>query len=74
MLVEYIEGKEFKGVSIESLEGDFKSPEEFELAFKRYAASVPEGSIKIYNFLPMTLKTATNLRDLLNEAIKASSA
>ncbi len=74
ILVEYIDAKGFKGVSIESLEGDFKSPEAFEQAYKSHSSNVSEGSDKIYNFLPMTLKTAIILRDLLNEAIKASSA
>ena len=73
-LVEVIEANDFKGINIESLEGEFNSPEEFELAYKRYAVNVSEGSDKIYNFMPMTLKTANTLRDTLNEAITASRA
>ncbi len=74
ILVEYIEAKGFKGVSIESLEGDFDSPEEFELAYKRHSANVSEGSDKIYNFLPMTLRTAQILKDSLIEAVAISEA
>ncbi|KKK64829.1 hypothetical protein LCGC14_2980280 [marine sediment metagenome] len=72
ILVEYIEAKGFKGVSIESLEGEFTSPEEFETAYKRHSASDEVVSDKIYNFLPMTLRTAQTLKNLLGEAMAAS--
>lgn len=74
ILVEYIEAKGFKGVSIESLEGDFNSPEAFELAYKRHTVNVSEGSDIIYNFLPMTLRTANILKDSLSEAVAASES
>ncbi len=74
ILVEYIEAKGFKGVSIESLEGEFNTPEEFEHAYKRHAVNISEGSDKIYNFLPMTLKTAHILKDSLIEAVAISEA
>ena len=73
ILVEYIEAKGFKGVSIESLEGEFNSPEEFEEAYKRTLPdkdNIP--SDKIYNFLPMTLHTAQTLKNILGEAMTAS--
>ncbi len=72
ILVEYIEAKGFKGVSIESLEGDFKSPEAFEQAYKSHSSNVSEGSDKIYNFLPMSLRTAQILKDILGEAMAVS--
>ena len=74
LVVEYVEAKGFKGVSIESLTGEYLSPEEFEQAYKDFTKNVKNEDIKIYNFLPMTIKTATILRDVLNEAITASSA
>ncbi|GAH11675.1 unnamed protein product [marine sediment metagenome] len=73
ILVEYIEAKGFKGVSIESLEGEFDSPEEFEEAYKRTVENkADEPKDLIYNFLPMTLHTAQILKDTLNEAMSAS--
>ncbi len=74
ILVEYIEAKGFKGVSIESLEGEFNTPEAFELAYKHHSINISEGSDKIYNFLPMTLKTAHILKDTLIEAVAISEA
>ena len=74
VVVEAIEVKEFKGITIESLEGAYSSPEEFDLAYERHSAIDSLAEYKIYNFIPMTLKTAIILRDLLNEAIEASSA
>lgn len=81
IVVEYVEVKGFKGISIERLTGEYSSPEEFEQAYNDYHQTLEDliknvnlEDIKIYNFLPMTIKTATILRDLLNKAIKASSA
>ncbi len=92
LVVEYVEAKGFKGISIESLTGEYSSPEEFEQAYnasalagysspeeyeqalKDFKKNVKNEDIKIYNFLPMTLKTATILRDVLNKAITASRA
>ena len=75
ILVEYIEAKGFKGVSIESLEGEFKSPEEFEKAYKLTSTNkVDNSSDKIYNFLPMSLHTAQTLTNLLIEAVAVSEA
>ena len=73
VVVEAIEAKEFKGISIESLEGSYSSPEEFDLAYKRHSAIDSLADYKIYNFIPMTLKTAITLRDLLTEAIDATN-
>ena len=74
VVVEAYEAKEVKIINIESLEGTYSSPEEFELAYKRHAEIDSLANFKIYNFIPMTLKTAIILRDLLNKAIEASSA
>ncbi len=74
LVVEYVEAKGFKGISIESLTGEYSSPEEYEQALKDFKKNVKNEDIIIYNFLPMTLKTATILRDVLNEAIEASRA
>ena len=74
ILVEALEANEFKGINIESLEGEYSSPEAFELAYKRHVASVEVFSDKIYNFIPMTLKTAITLRDTLTKAIESSRA
>ncbi len=72
ILVEYIEAKGFKGISIESLEGEFDSPEEFEQAYKRHAVNIDVDDAKMYNFLPTTLATAKILHTLLGEAIATS--
>ena len=74
VVVEAFEVKEFKGISIESLEGAYSSLEEFDLAYERHSAIDSLADYKVYNFITMSLKTAIILRDLLNEAIEASSA
>ena len=73
ILVEYIEADGYKGVSIESVEGEYNSPEEFEKACKQVLNSTNGDETKIYNnFLPMTIPDAQRLVDTLNEAISAS--
>ena len=90
MLVEYVQSDSLKGISIESLEGAFSSPEEFEKAYEHHTEllnvifdqakkmSVDSSKItedyKIYTFIPMTIDSATKLRDILNELIEASRA
>jgi len=71
ILIEYVEAEGFKGVSIESLEGEYDSTEEFENAYRRVVKDKVDEE-KIYTFLPMTLPDAHRLMDTLNEAIAAS--
>ncbi len=73
ILIEYVEADGFKGVSIESLEGEYDSTEEFENAYRRVVEDMKVDEEKIYNFLPMTLPDAHRLMDTLNEAIVAST-
>ena len=72
ILIEYVEADGFKGVSIESLEGEYDSTEEFENAYRRVVEDMKVDEEKIYNFLPMTLPDAHRLMDTLNEAIAIS--
>lgn len=90
LLVEYTESKEFKGISLQRLEGEFESPEEFEKAYEHHAellkvvsdqikkmsvdSSKTKTDYKIFNFIPMSIDSATKLRDILNELIEASRA
>ena len=74
ILIEYVEADGFKGVSIESLEGEYDSTEEFENAYRRVVEDMKVDEEKIYNFLPMTLSDTHRLMDMLNEAIAASEA
>jgi len=74
ILVEYVEVEDFKGVSIESLEGEYSSTEEFEKAYRRATSELGFSEEKIYNFLPMTLDSAKTLTTTLNEAIAISGA
>uniref|UniRef100_A0A6M3M587 Uncharacterized protein n=1 Tax=viral metagenome TaxID=1070528 RepID=A0A6M3M587_9ZZZZ len=63
--VECIKAEGFLGVSIESLEGEYSSPDDFDKA-----SGI--GEDKIHNFLPMKLPDARMLVDALNEALEAS--
>ncbi len=65
ILVECIEAEGFRGVCIESLEGEYPSTEEFK---KGMNAS----DDKIHNFLPLMLPDTRQLVDTLNEALVAS--
>ena len=70
--VEYVEADSFKGVLIESLEGEYDSTEEFEKAYRRVIEDMKVNEEKIYNFLHMTLPDAQQLMDTLKDAIAAS--
>jgi len=72
ILVEYIEAEGFRGVSIESLEGEYPSAKEFDKASGVVLEEKKVGEDKIYNFLPMMLPDARQLVDALNEALAAS--
>ncbi len=65
ILVECIETEGFRGVSIESLEGEYPSTEEFKKGMNASAD-------KIYNFLPLMLPDTHKLVEALNEALAAS--
>ena len=71
ILVDYVEGKGYKGITLESLEGSFSSPEAFEIAYKQYSATV-DAKKESYNFLSMSLRTTQTLTDILGEAMAAS--
>ena len=72
ILVEYIEAEGFRGISIESLEGEYPSTEEFgkdsNLVFKESTRSID----KIYNFFPLMLPDTRQLVEALKEALQAS--
>ena len=72
ILVEYIEADGFKCVSIDSVEGEYASTEEFEKNHKLAVDKTEVGEDKIYNFLPMTVPDTQLLIDTLTEAIVAS--
>jgi len=72
ILVECIEAEGFRGVSIESLEGEYPSAKEFNKASGIAIKGKKVGEDKIYNFLPMKLPDAHMLVDTLNEALAAS--
>ena len=63
--VECIKAEGFLGISIESLEGEYSSPDDF-----NKASGI--GEDKIHNFLPMRLPDAHKLLDALKEALTAS--
>ena len=63
--VECIKAEGFLGISIESLEGEYSSLDDFD-----NASGI--GEDKIHNFLPMKLPDARILVDALNEALAAS--
>ena len=68
ILVEYIETEGFRGISVESLEGEYASPEEFRKESKRTRSD------KIYSLLPLMLHDTRQLVEALNEALKESQA
>ena len=65
ILVEYTQ----KGISIESLEGEYASSEEFEKAYKQ---AFNGDEFKIWNFIPMTLDDAKRLYTVLAWASEKS--
>lgn len=65
ILVECIKTDGFLGVSIESIEGEYSSRDDFD-----NASGI--GEDKIHNFLPMKLPDAHTLVEVLNEALAAS--
>lgn len=71
ILVECIKAEGFQGISIESLEGEYDSTEEFSKHSNRVMEDM-KTSDKIYNFLPLTLPDARQLVEMLNEALAAS--
>ncbi len=72
IIVEYIEAEGFRGISIESLEGEYTSAKEFDKASGLALKNMKVGEDKIYNFLPMMLPDAHRLVDALKEALAAS--
>ena len=71
ILVEYIEAEGFRGISVESLEGEYPSAKEFGKASDRLIEKSPNDD-KIYNFLPLKLPDARQLMDSLSGALEAS--
>lgn len=69
LLIEYVQVDDFKGISIESLEGTYPSGEEFQEAYKRALASSDIEDAKIYNFIPLELSDAKRLNTVLGAAI-----
>ena len=70
IFVEYIEAEGYRGISIESLEGEYPTTEEFSKDSNRV---IEERCIdKIYNFLPLMLPDTRKLVEALNEALQAS--
>jgi len=65
ILVECIKAEGFLGISIESIEGEYSSRDDFDKA-----SGI--GEDKIHNFLPMKLPDAKKLVETLNEALAAS--
>lgn len=72
ILVECIKAEGFQGISIESLEGEYDSTEEFSKHSNRVMEDAKTGDDKIYNFLPLTPPDARKLVEMLNEALAAS--
>ena len=67
--VECVEAEGFRGISIESIEGEYSSSKEFDKASGITLEETKVGADKIYNFLPMMLPEAQRLMDALTEAI-----
>ena len=72
ILVECINAEGVQVISIESLEGEYSSIDEFSKYSNRVMEDMKTGDDRIYNFLPLTLPDARQLVDTLNEAIAAS--
>lgn len=65
--VELIEASDVHLVSVETLEGEYSSPEDFDKA-----SGINSG--KIHNFIPLTMPSAKRLNDALTEALGAAGA
>jgi cobalamin biosynthesis Co2+ chelatase CbiK len=65
ILVERIEAEGYQGVTIESLEGEYPSVEDFE-------KETEARSDKIYNLLPLMLIDTRQFADTLKEALHVS--
>jgi len=72
ILVEYLEAEGFRGISVESLEGDYPSAKEFGKASDRVIEELRQSDDKIYNFLPLKLPDVRQLMDSLCGALEAS--
>ena len=72
ILVEYIEAEGFQGVSIESLEGEYPTAEEFGKGSERVIEEIKRSDDRIYNFLPLMPPDTRQLVDALNGALQAS--
>lgn len=72
ILVEYIEAEGFRGISIESLEGEYQTTEEFSEDSNRVIKESTMSIDKIYNFFPLMLPDTHRLVEALNEALQAS--
>ena len=72
ILVEYTKAEGFRGISIESLEGEYDSTKEFGKTSNQIIEEMKVSADKIYNFLPLLLPDTRQLVDALNEALAAS--
>ena len=72
ILVEYVEAEGFRGISIESLEGEYNSTKEFGKTSTQIIEEMKESANKIYNFIPLMLPDTRQLVEALNEALVAS--
>jgi len=72
ILVEYVEAEGFRGISIESLEGEYDSTKEFGRTSNQIIEGMKVSADKIYNFLPLMLPDTHKLVEALNEALAAS--
>lgn len=73
IIVERIEAEGYQAVTIESLEGEYTSAEEFGKAAKQVLEGMNKKGDKIYNLLPLMLVDTRQLADTLNEALVASA-
>ena len=72
ILVEYIEAEGFRGVSIESLEGEYPTAEEFDEAARSTMDGKGRGEARVYTFIAVGTGAARRLADALDGALEAS--
>lgn len=72
ILVECVEAEGIRGISIESLEGEYNSTKEFGKISNRIIEEMKVSADKIYNFIPLMLPDTHKLVEALNEALAAS--
>ena len=72
--VEYFEADNFKGISIESLEGFYASSEEFEKAYNQRLNATGMDEAKVFNFIAMSLIDSKRLHAVLAGAIEIAEA